>query len=695
MRHSLWQSARRSHWFGLGAAVGVSMLLSIVRGEPQPVSGRVPLNRPLVSAKLVDGSQIAGNLERFAGGIYTVRSNGKFLSFNEADARELEFRNQPESPETRTDAIKPRAAIANAAEIERLIQQFCRETNHPEGGRRAIDPALIPRLAAQGSEAIRPLLSAYKQKRCDDYQAIGEVLKQMGPEVLPQLLEAFRQDADNFWHPAWYAYRELGLPAAPAVRAMLTDPDARVRKLAMDVLYSWSSTSGAIVPRSFDKDLIAVLDDPSDAVRQQAPSILGRIGSRSELVLPALAKTMTDNKYAPIRGSTIGALGYIGGGLKADHADFIQVLQLLSDAVVADDDPHVRSYAAYYIGTFGHKAEPTVPALLKASDDSVEYVRKNANEALLKVGAALDIALRKKGIDDPQLLKAIRQVAGAEEAGRQSAVTSLAAAGPENLDALLIAIRLDHENRYWNLIASVFSKWGVAASPKLLAAVRIEKEMRVRRAIAMALGHLPFESVPAELRSLLRDPEHWVRMTSLESIAQLSRRGTAEMLDSAVACMKDALTDESLDLRRKAVDELANVGPAHPDVIPLLLKTLQRDQDPTTRRDAAYELGHVASKLNPRSADFPRIISALTDAIERDRSDDVRTYAISALSYLGPKAAAAIPTLRKAEDDPIESVAKHARETLRKISAPARESQSSKANPGKEPESPSVEPGKP
>ncbi len=350
-----------------------AVVLPAARADPPDRPSVTP--RPVVIAVLKDGERIEGLLERFDDGEYWVLIDGRRRKFAEDGLASIEFhvpaRGEPQGAEDRA--------------IAELIRRFFRPTVGTEGTRQGVDPTLVSDLAAAGPRAVRPLLAAF-QKQEDDYQAVGEVPKQMGPEVFPLLIECVREDPGRSARfPVWYALRESGVEHPEFVRGLLKDRDPRIRELAMEVLYCWSITSGVALPPSLDLALIQVLDDPEQDVRAQAPLILGRIGFNSGLVLPALLRTMEDDRYASVRNKSVIALGYLGRDLKAGDPDLERIVAALSAAVTGDPSDNVRSYAARHLGFMGAKAAAALPALRRATDDKKELVRKYAEEALQNV----------------------------------------------------------------------------------------------------------------------------------------------------------------------------------------------------------------------------------------------------------------------------------------------------------------------
>lgn len=336
-----------------------------------------PTRRPLVTAKLTNGQQWQGELERFDDGEYWLQHQGKRITFSERDIATIEF------------TVPLPGAAPLTAEQQRIAELVRRFFTPPSSERRresGVDVTLIPHLAAVGEPLIQPLLDEFERRGGNDYQAVGLVLKQMGPSVFPQLVESVRRDPGrSASFPVRYTLRESGVQHANFVAELLKDKDPRIRQLAMDVLYAWSITSGVALPPSLDAALIAVLDDTDESVRSQTPLILWRIGFNSPHVLPALLRTMTDEKYAGVRSNSVIALGHLGQDLKPDDPELARIVSALTSALADDPSENIRSYAANYLGHMGSNARSAKTALVRATDDKKPRVRESATEALRKI----------------------------------------------------------------------------------------------------------------------------------------------------------------------------------------------------------------------------------------------------------------------------------------------------------------------
>ncbi len=106
-----------------------------------------------------------------------------------------------------------------------------------------------------------------------------------------------------------------------------------------------------------------------------------------------------------------------------------------------------------------------------------------------------------------------------------------------------------------------------------------------------------------------------------------------------------ALNDESLVVRRAAVQALVRFPRGLDSVIPDLISMLE-DSDPALRRAAAVPLAEAW----PSSVVVPRLIDAL-----KSQNRAVRSYSARMLGRIGPAASAAVPRLRAILTEPIDS----------------------------------------
>jgi len=194
------------------------------------------------------------------------------------------------------------------------------------------------------------------------------------------------------------------------------------------------------------RDAASALRDPDATVRRAAARALGRGHDRS--VAPALFAALADPREA-VRWAAAQALDRIGAA-----AEDVPRLK----ATLRNDDPYVRSFAAFTLGRLGASAAPAVPALIEA----------------------------------------YRQE---EKEGRGAAVVALGALGEsaaEAVPALIEGLANPVNHRRWSAARSLGRIGGPAkAAVPALAAALGDPNQHVRVHVAQALGRLGVEAATA------------------------------------------------------------------------------------------------------------------------------------------------------------------------------------------------------
>jgi HEAT repeat protein len=185
----------------------------------------------------------------------------------------------------------------------------------------------------------------------------------------------------------------------------------------------------------------------------------------------------------------------------------------------------------------------------------------------------------------------------------------------------------------------------------LVDAMGSEKESRVRKEIARAIGRFPVvarRSVP-QLTRALKDADAGTRAAAAEAIALAGGDGK-----SAAAELAPLLDDSDAAARRAAVVALGRVSPAGSSAVAeKMAKMLGTEKDPDLRRDLIVSLG----LLDERS---PAVVSALAAVLSEKETEpdgkntelvakqqELRRRAARTLGAFGPAAAAAADTLLK------------------------------------------------
>ncbi|MEI8371960.1 MAG: HEAT repeat domain-containing protein [Planctomycetota bacterium] len=303
-------------------------------------------------------------------------------------------------------------------------------------------------------------------------------------------------------------FAQLGVDAAPQAVKLLADSDPQVRIAAARAIGRWAANAGTIIPHEMEELLVKALQDKNAEVRNCITEILWRMGQSSDSVIPPLVDTLKKDPDRQVACSAAGALHWIAKNRTEGKPSLRPIIEALGWAAADHDDAVVRGRAIWALGELGPKALPAAEALRRASDDPNSQVQEAARRARGQIGETLRAALAKTGADEEAIaslvvLKGSRgfHVTKELQHRRKEALQHLRTAGPKNLDAFMAAIRCDDDNSYWNELAQIIAAWGepVLAS---LAKYADDKELRVRRTVAMALGDMPLKTMPDVLPKL-------------------------------------------------------------------------------------------------------------------------------------------------------------------------------------------------
>jgi len=170
----------------------------------------------------------------------------------------------------------------------------------------------------------------------------------------------------------------LGRAANEWIAQLSASQDESERVAAVSALTSIGPGPAGVV-----EALIAALTDDSALVRTGASRALGGFDGD---VAPALVEALQHDPDAAIRAGVAPILGsYVADGAGATAA--------LSDALLNDNDPDVRTAAARGLSVAGEAAVEAVPALIEALGDETPVVRQWSALALGRIGPAAQQAV--------------------------------------------------------------------------------------------------------------------------------------------------------------------------------------------------------------------------------------------------------------------------------------------------------------
>jgi HEAT repeat protein len=432
-----------------------------------------------------------------------------------------------------------------------------------------------------------------------------------------------------------------GDPPAEVVtlaRGALADPSPLVRSYAAHALVQLEAAdpSPEIVAA-----LISGLSSDRADLRYDAVVALGRLGPAAGAAIPALTGILADPRGEETRGERAAeALAHMGdpgaaalmdalakGGPRAKERIFALahvprplLARLLPEAIagLADPEPRVRRLAAGAVGRAGAGRPAAAQALEKALGDASHYVVQAAARALVLVGPEARVAI-------PRLLTIVQ----GSPASRLDAIVALGGMGPAAKSALpLLRAHVAEEPE---AVTHALAQLGPTAIPALTAALA-HADPAVRRAAAWALRYLGREAAPAvgKLAAALRDPKAEVRNAAAQALGAIGP-GAASAVPKLVAVLE---ADPDDNVRSWSANALGHLGPAAASALPALQKAAG---DPRTHHEATLALAAVAS---------PAVAVPVLLALAEEKGRYTTEGALAALGDLGPRAAAAAPTMR-------------------------------------------------
>ena len=554
-----------------------------------------------------------------------------------------------------------------AALIEQLNVAAARSMRDP---RMRIDPGLISQLAVMGPDAVAPLLAELEKGRDSHYYAF-KVFAEMDVGAVPLLIETYRNGHVETTKRALEAVLiNCGQESQPLFISLTKDADPKIRRVGISAIFSTMSR-GIAADDPLNEVIVAALEDSNGEVRAMVPALMYRAYAGQSDLAAKLIELRLSHADEMVRYGAVTYLSSLARDRRAGEQAIKPIIAAIADAVANDSSQKVRAAAAHGIGELGEKGSDAWPALLAAAqkygaDHSIE-------EALQRTGLAAGIALREAGIEDEEMITLISQLAGSGQMA-STAKAKLIRMGPGNLELLMTATRLDVKNRYWSSIARVGGGWGPGVLPALDAYVADESDV-VRRTVAMDCGEMQVGEVPAPLVVLLKDDDMLVRTYALDALVALSERPSKKLKQAVVPLLFEGLAGEPIHYTYwpKAMSALAKIGPEHPAVVDGLIGIMKQSPDESYRAHAARDLADLARRLREDHADVERIVSALVSVVQEETSRDVRRRTIWSIGNVGARATAALPALRKAEDDPYADIAEAAREAIGKINEASRQ----------------------
>ncbi|MDE0184082.1 MAG: HEAT repeat domain-containing protein [Candidatus Poribacteria bacterium] len=438
-------------------------------------------------------------------------------------------------------------------EIESLINQLDNEDEDDSVRHNA-----SKRLAQNGAPAVPELVSVLPEADLELALSIVETLTLMGSDAesaVSALIEALRKPNFSVYRRKMFvdfhdscveALVEIGTPAVPALKDVLSDANAELRYHAARTLSNmgYKANPAAIA-------LVPLLNDEYDKVRIAAASALGGMRSQpvpdivinikkqalersiqtddamldraAETAIPDLMKMIGDESNS-IRAAAVRALGTLGG------AAAVPALTV----ALKDRDDNVRTIAAITLGEIGFPANAAVPTLinkLKKGLYETEGIRVSVVQGLGGIGTPAAVSGLIEALNDPSGFV------------RRMSITELARIGEPVDDIILLLM-------------------------KTLA----DTDADVRVEGSQALGRIGVPAVPALTEGLSHETLE-VRIWSANALSQIE--GDIQVAEPVLI---QALRDKDKDVRRYAAYALKKIGT--PEAIKAAIPVLEKDDEP-------------------------------------------------------------------------------------------------------------------
>ena len=427
-----------------------------------------------------------------------------------------------------------------------------------------------------------------RQVRAAAAQALG-ALGQYAKTQVPSLAKLLEVDDPQVRAAAAQALGALGQYAenhAPSLTKLLRDRDRQVRAAAAQALGALGQYAKTQVP-----SLAKLLEDDDPQVRAAAAQALGALGQYAENHAPSLAKLLEDDD-PQVRAAAALALGALGQYAE-NHAPSLAKL-------LEDDHRQVRVAAALALGALGQYAENHAPSLAKLLEDDHRQVRRAAAQALGALGQYAENHA-------PSLAKLLSE--SDDVRGRLAATAALAAiARHSQIDLSPLTNLLKNDDWPIRVVAALAlgsleqdAKHHAPSLAELLG----DQHPLVRAAAARALIALgPFEvtNVPSIL--INRYYNTWLT-GEIRFLAHLLGGGdtTVERLLVWLGAPEASSPMNKLeDEREDIIQALKVFEDVWPETEPYSL----------LRKDLAYHIGKIVTKVNWTSDDHSRLVSLAT-----------------------------------------------------------------------------------
>ena len=372
---------------------------------------------------------------------------------------------------------------------------------------------------------------------------------------------------------------------------------------------------------SYVKNRIAMLSEADEKTRVTIVQELGRLSSNANLIIPDLISILENEDSHKVKMEVIRALERIGGQANTTVPALIKAL--------SDENWEIRWSAAGALISFGKKSAMAVPELIVLLRDPEEYVQNAALATLGKMGpisvaAMMDEVVKPLDYADDQFKMRI------------VCIRSLGALGAKAMISVPLLIEnTEHENPLLRLEAALALRkiGGDDSMPGEIGWLAEPDEMVWPKGSQIEGNFLMFAeakqmvliTIVNTLLKLTMDPDLQVQYAAVKGLANFGNKALP-----AKDKLINAMNRGTPEMRRVAIDVLANLGEEADDVIPDLVSALA-DFDANVQWAAIQALRKKGKKSVPE----------LIYMLEYD-DDSLTPNILRTFSELGPNAIAAV-----------------------------------------------------
>ncbi len=603
------------------------------------------------------------------------------------DCKDLCQRLGSDDPDVLRDAAYEAGESGCPDAVSLLAGLLC---SHNLGVQEAADRALRK---IGGKEVVAAVKSLLRSDDAPSRNAAMDILRDVGAQDFPTLLDLLH-DADpdiRIFASDILGSTDSRSAVGPLCDALLKDPEVNVRYQAAVSLGELAfPEAAASLGKALGDDewvqfaviealakirdassvgvMVKALDRSSDLVASMIVDALGEIGNVKAVAM--LLKRM-DASPEVLRNKIVKAVVRILGGkalslLSAEERERFREYLL---AALGDDDEDIQDAAVSGLGSIGGEtaADAVLGHAARIDRDGHPERYEHAVESLRGMGltGALGAALR----DGDERRRAValdvlaalpcpdcsRLVMDAFERlpddARPAAARTLAAiAGPEAVDFFLEMLGSADESLLLEAVAFLGGRMRLDAAGNRLFELLGHPSDTVKEAALEACVAIGGARLDARFRELFGSAEPMDRLMAVYALGKMGVRDHMDIIQSA-------LSDEVPDIRKIALEALADMCGHEEDGLPLIVSRLA-DENRDVRLAVVELLG---------ACDSDRVFPYLEQALS-DPDDWVRIRAVEALGMRGERDA--VPRLVELAGQPSKLVALKAVETLGEIGGP-------------------------